>query len=523
MGCAVCGVGPYVLHKYLYKYLLGGEILIRLDISRCDIFSEFTKEQQLQYFSVCSNKVVHNIDTFYYSVMLNEDAENNITEMIEYLAKLAADYKAGTTEILVGDLSFFPFRFSIYEYCLRLENMFDIFISSYLPNPKTPRVVVQLRSVGLWIDGIKPMIEQSLNALKSFLLPSGIEIVSINENRIDYAYHTNIIQNTTKYFSDNNMLESLRTSLEIYHKVGNIGRTIEVDYFSLGNRKSNNVFFRAYNKTKEVVEKNYKGFFIQRWFQERLISVYDKWCLERAYQLGTFNGLLIARIEWYLEYGTSDILKKSLVKLKRSCYTNSDNSSYISEQIDGVLPNVTTVCNIEFQTKRKFYHTMENFISNLPCSVELAHPLHRLYQIVENPKCFLNYLTYNTVSFVTKTAEGEEPASWWKRIISVKIGSNCEDWVVREYARNLDKEKLKQRMVGSMASNSVYTNGVNSNEFMADFSDMLCLLNDNDVCSVVLDGRTGEMLDFHYRDYETVKKRKNRQLKAFFKNKDVKG
>lgn len=488
--------------------------MIRLDISRCQIFSEFSKEQQKQYFSFIGNKVIHNIDTFYYSVMLSEGKKECIANMVSFLSNCAAQYRAGTIEIPVGYLSFFPFRFSIYEYCLRLENMFDIFIASYVPNSNTPRIVVQLRSVGLWIDGVKPLISQSLNALKAFLGQFDIEIIKVSENRIDYAYHTNMIQNTSKYFGDKNMLKSLRTSLEIYHKVGEIGRKIDVNYLSLGNRKSNNVFFRAYNKTKEVVEKNYKGFFIERWYQERLISAYDKFCLERAYTLGTYNGLLIARIEWYLEHGWNDELKKSLIKLKNSCYKNSDNSKYLSEQIDGVLPAVTVVTNIEFQTKRKFYYTMEKFIANLPVSVSADHLLHRLYQIVENPKCFLDYLTYNTVKFVS----GNSIASWWKRIISLKITSNCEDFVIREYARNLDKEKLKSRMVGSIASNSIYKNEPNENGFVEDVNDFLCTLNDNDICAISMDVFTGEMLEFQYKDYETVKKRKNRQLKAFFKD-----
>lgn len=489
--------------------------MIRWDISQCKIFPEFTKQQQQKYFSTCFGKVVHNIDTLYYSVKLSEDREQGICNMVSFLSELTERAKKGVEkEIAVGDMAFFPFRFSIYEYCLRLENMFDIFFSSYLPNKDTPRCVVQLRSVGLWIDGVKPLIERSLKALSGFLARFGLKIVSVSENRIDYAYHTNMIQNTTKYFSDRNMLKSLRTSLEIYHKVGNIGRVIDVDYLSLGNRKSNNVFFRAYNKTREVIEKNYKGFFIDLWHRHRLISDYDKWCLERAYMSESYNALLVARIDWYLEFGTNEELKVELRNLRKSCYTKSDNSSYISEHIDGVLPKVTLICNIEFQTKRKFYYTMDDFIGALPCSVPPLDVRRRLFQIIENPKPFLDYLTSNTVKFVS----GADFASWWKRIRSVKLESSSDERLCRDYARNLDREKLKKRIVGAVASNSVYTHACNDNGFTEDVSDMICLLNDNDVCSAVIDFSTGEILDFRYRDYETVKKRKNRQLKAFFKD-----
>lgn len=494
---------------------IGGENLVRDDITKCSIFSEFSEDEQQEYFSVTEKKVVHNIDTLYYSVMLAEGLKDQIAAMSAYLSSLADKYRSGETEISVGELSFFPFRFSIYEYCLRLDNMFDIFISSYIPNKDTPRVVVQLRSVGLWMNGPKDMILRSYEALQKFLNRFGVVAVSVSENRVDYAYHTNIIQNTTKYFSDRNMLKSLRTILEIYHKVGKIGREIGIDYLSLGNRKSNNVFFRAYNKTKEVIEQNYKGFFIEYWFRNRLISTYDKWVLEHAYGLGTYNSLLVSRIDWYLRFGLDDSIKKELLALRQSCYENSDNCKHIADKLTGVLPEVTIVCNIEFQTKRKFYYTMKDFFKGLPCSLDGDHLLHRLFCILENPKPFLDYLTGRVVSF----RSGEGFASWWKRLRSLRIQSLSDGELYRSYARNLDREKLKQRMAGAIAANSVYVHECNGRGFAEDVSDFLCLLNDNDVSPLVFDSGTGQMLEFKYRNYDGLKRRKNRQLKAFLDGK----
>jgi len=485
--------------------------LIRNEIQRCEIYSEFSKEEQKEYFSYKSNKVIHNIDTLYYSAYLDEEiAQSRIEKLVAYLSSLAVRYQTGETLLSCGELSFYPFHFSIYEYCLRLENMFDIFISKYLPNKNTPRVVVQLRSVGLWLNGAKGMIEDSCKALETFLKTFEINVMKITENRIDYAFHTNIIQNTTKFFSDRNLQRSLKSDMTIYHKVGNIGRQIEVDYLSLGNRKSNNIFFRAYNKTKEVVEKNYKGFFIEYWHKSGLISNYDKWILEKAYERGSFNGLLVARIEWYLEHGHDESKKKKLKDLYKKCYEKSDNSTFIADALSGLLPEATIVCNIEFQTKRKFYFTMNEYIDNLPCSVPKSNIYCRIFQIIENPKPFLDYLTSSTVSFI----QGDKYASWWNRIRTVKIKTLSNGEVCREYMRNLDIEKLKQRMIGTIAAGSVYKNKCNDNSFTEDVSDMICILNDNDVAGMVLNTDTGEFLDFKYLGYETVKKRKNRQLKA---------
>ena len=193
--------------------------MIRMDIQRTGIFSEFSEEEQKEYFSCNGNKVVHNIDTLYYSVFLEEE-EQRVKPFVESLQRLADSYKEGNTVLSVGEMAFYPFRFSIYEFCLRLENMYDIFISKYLPNKDTPRIVIQLRSIGLWLEGAKTMIKKSLKALQDIISKFCIEVKKVGENRIDYAYHTNMIQSTAKYFSDKNMLRSLRSEMTIYHKVG---------------------------------------------------------------------------------------------------------------------------------------------------------------------------------------------------------------------------------------------------------------------------------------------------------------
>ena len=91
-----------------------------------------------------------------------------------------------------------------------------------------------------------------------------------------------------KFLSDNNLKKYLNTNLEKYKKVGDTRSKkfyhetkvdLTQEYLSLGNRTSNNIFL-----TLEVIEKGYKGFFIEVWYSQGLISFYDKYCLTKGYE-----------------------------------------------------------------------------------------------------------------------------------------------------------------------------------------------------------------------------------------------
>ena len=72
----------------------------------------------------------------------------------------------------------------------------------------------------------------------------------------------------------------MKTSFRIGQKVFRFYQgEITNEYLALGNRKSNNIFFRSYNKTREVCEMKYKDFFFDIWKENGLISEYDYYCL----------------------------------------------------------------------------------------------------------------------------------------------------------------------------------------------------------------------------------------------------
>ena len=485
---------------------------IMSEVQRCSILEEFTKEQQKEYFSLSDKKVIHNIDTLYYSVFLDEfkdkpNIEKMLSDLAEMKEKLCEDR---TLEFVMEGLTFMPRNFAMYSLgCLHLENMYDIFFTSHLPNDDTPRIIVQLRSVGLWLDGAEEMVEMSCQHLGRFLATYNLKIQRTQENRIDYAYHTNCIQNTLKYLTIPNLKKCVETKFTKWCEVGTVGKKEwTIDYLSLGMRKSKCIFFRCYNKTKEVIEMNYKSFFIEYWHKAKLISDFDKYCLEYAYKKKSVNALIEGRCRWYLEYGTDEKRKKEIAHLLGVCVHESDNYEHLAKQIKNVIPEVTVVMNVEYQTLRKFYTSMDDSIKEWGSRVPESDLLGRIYKILENRKVILDYLTTHSVSF---------KSAWWKRVQSCKVGKHLDSTLIREYISNIEKQKIELNILKSIATLSIYENQTNDFNLNEDFENLISHLNDNDVCKpVFIDTKTGEQVVLQDKEakYDIIKSKKNKQLKS---------
>ena len=496
------------------------------------IFGEFSPDEQNRFFDFSKEKVSAHVDSEYFTCsVLNDSNEcsvemQNLLRVLSDLRQKKLANKALPVEFFV--LSLEPTRFVHYEYCLRLDENFDIFISSFLPNDNTPRIVVQLRTRILVQLGVCQAICKSFRYIEDILGAFGLEVDEVRENRIDYAFHTNLIQNPYKYFSDSTLLRKLKTKLRTYHKVGDIGKKIDIDYISFGHRNSNDIFVRIYNKSREVIEKNYKSFFIDKWLQDKLISNYDYYVYSKAYEAKSYvTGMLVGRIDWYLEFGHCQEIKDQLIKVKKSCYVNSDNTDQLRKIVDSYLPPVTLILNVEFQTKRKFYHSYDQCIQMYQKSYlnngqlhwfeNGALPLFRLFTIYDIRSQFLNYLTGTSLSFVEKKGtEDEHMSYWWQRIHQCYIQEYdrriIELW--REYERHTDIEKTKRRVCGTVASMSILqNNGYVQKPFLEDVSDMLCVLNDNDFYGFAQNPETGDIPICEPDIYSVVKKRKFRQLK----------
>ena len=493
--------------------------MIRVDIKRSKIYNEIDDSKKVYYFDCKQKQYLHNIDTFYYSVYLKNDSNDldygslfsNLKKLkdIAIVSNEIQEYKG--LQVRKGSYAM------VYNYRLSEPDYYDIFIADYLPNNSTPRIVVQLRSFALWQLGDRESIINSFDKVLEIL--NGIaEIDKVLENRIDYAYHTNSIQNPYKFFSDVNLDKYLKTTLEHYVKRGDITKSgFTLDYFGLGKLKSNNVFIRNYNKAKEVIELNYKQFFFDTWFQNGLISRYDKYCYEYAYVKKNYNAIDEARLLFYLEYGTDVIGIDDIKYILNDPTARHKDIKYLA---DCLTPAVTTIMNIEFMTKRKFYYYADAQINSFSAySLFDNYNLLRLFKVIDNREVFIDYITSNTVSF--QSSDGEY-LDFWKRLRSLKIytGHHKNNGKYKRIRNdNLDAKRKFNQTLNNIAVNSLYNNKVDTS-LDEDLSFLLSEINDNDLELelVLYDKKTGELMDskakrdIEYK-YDEYKKKKYKDIK----------
>lgn len=486
------------------------------------LYSELDKETATQYFDRTKHKFLHNIDTLYYVVKVKNDWRFDSNAL--YFKELLHTYqeKAFSTpdmlpvftgEDLEGKLGGIPkaewlmngiAASKIYRYDLQQPDRFAIFIAPTTPNENTPEIIVQLRSQYLWLEGEKQAILKSLADLEDLLNCFGLEILEVKENRIDYAYHTNYIQNPTKYFKHENinkMQQSRFSRGSIEFSFRNQWET-ETDYLTLGRKKSNNLFFRVYDKTKEVIQQGYKQFFIKLWYMEKLISFFDMYCIEKAFlnpSADNYKYLDVARLEFYLEFGNDDSYKDEINQL-----LNKPSRDYesIIELADLLTPNVTKILNVEFETKRKFYSTLDNTINNILKVTSENVPSHsnKLFRIIDNKKLFHDFITRNTedgsgvIRFIDYKAKNRLGRGWehkrdyptsdfWTRLQSVST-----DWyapedvkLVREYQKNLSMHLMKRGLMNKLSVYSLYKNSEVKNDTVIDALDFVSTLNETDL------------------------------------------
>lgn len=505
-----------------------------LSDTRYSALRDFSPEERKHWFSIKAHAVLPHIDTLYYTVSIAGDSNENdspgLKELIGELSRLKKRKMTNPAEnVVFCDLEVMPTGFSIYEFQLRLNETFDIFIGRYLPNESTPRVVVQLRSRSLVLDGVSGAILRSYAAVKIIFDTFGLTVGEVRENRIDYAYHTNLIQNPYRFFADDRLLRHLRTNFGIGQKVFRFGKDIRLDYFALGQKKSNAIFFRCYNKSQEVVEKNYKPFFIERWLENGLISQYDAYVYRKAYELHSYRtGLLVGRMQWYIENGKNDTLRAKFQRDLDTGYVNSDNNEFLEKELSSVLPPVTLVMNVEFQTKRRFYASVgQQFLQGMDYHYNGDPALEKLMKLVSLSPEFLEYLTRETICFVAdrndEDGKGKDRVmcDWWRRIHTCRIPFTdkitLDLW--REYDRKTDLARSRSLLQSAIARYAIISKqSLDSRSFAEDVSDVLCGLNDNDFYGFAAsDTGTPAVLSSH--GYDTIQRRKARQYRGVIKPK----
>ena len=496
-------------------------------VESSEIYSEFSPEEKEQYFGLNYKAVRSHIDTLYYFIRLSGDTVN---VQDERFLRLISDLKAAKEQkksdfsltVMFHDLSVQAAGYSIYEYRLSFEEMFDVFISSYIPNDVTPRIVVQLRTRSLVVGGGPyEAVRVSLYYVKNILEEYGIGISLIDVNRVDYAYHTNLIQNPMKYFNDEKMLKHLCSTMRKYTKIGTVGEDLTLETLSLGQRKSNNIFYRSYDKTREVIEKAYKSFFIDKWKEDRLISEYDYYVLMYAYKLGSYvAGIHLGKMNWYLEHGKDEIKKFHFRELIQKYHIKTDDNREFDKNLNGVLPEVTLIMNIEYQTKRKFYTEITESLASVPV-LECEPELQKVFSVIAYRAAIQKYLTTETVCWVKdRKAKEKVPCDWWKRIQQCEIeGKNEYASLVRKRDLNSDIAKTERRLKNTIAHLQIIRNrSTEAKTFHEDFCDMLSYLNDNDFYGFQSNPDSEREFHMKEKDYGAIRERKARQDRGLIKS-----
>lgn len=467
--------------------------MIRMDIKRTEFYEELSIPDRDKFFNLSAHKFLPSIDNIYYSLFIEGDytGNYNLINFFNHLQDLKQQAQAEYTPQPYNDtLNLELYGIENFKYCLSAPDLYDIFITDFLPNSSNPRIQIQIRAFGLWTYGVEKMLKDSYNSIKTILQPLGCNINLSKENRIDYCWHTNEIQNPDKYLAVARLEKEMKTTMKRYKRVGRLevldGKTkMKADYLFLGNRKSNNVVVRIYNKALEVVEEGYKSFFLQLWYEQGLISFYDKYCLEKAYLKKKWSYIERAKLEFYIEHGNNQARKSIISRL-----LEDEKSTYedIQSICNKLMPDITTVLNIEYETKRKFYYYSDDFIDSLKTidRPELPEVLERMFRIVDNKKIFLGYLTSKTLSF----EKNQNYVSWWKRLRNTKLdGLKTDQELLRIYSNNLDDQMIKAKFINTIATYGAYSQNLSSTPEQ-DMMDMLSNINDNDKMKIDLYHKT---------------------------------
>lgn len=455
------------------------------------IYKEFDEIERKEFFDLRRQKFIHNIDTLYYVVYTSEDYNysSNVEKMINYLEhkkKIAIDtmnvsiYSEIDSSLVTHGLGFGMFAYSVEK-----KDKYIFFITRKRATDDTPDIIVQLRSQYLWQYGEHKAVEDSFKDLKMFLEYFNIEIWRTQENRIDYAYHTNYIQDPLNFFKEENLNKMQVSNFKRWHKEGRFvgDETVECDYITLGRRKSNNTFIRIYEKTQEVINQQYKQFFLKVWLMNGLINRYDYNILEKSFLEGSYNYIDKARLEFYLKYG-----KNKNVKDKINIILSKNNSMQIKNYADKITPKVTIIVNIEFQTKRKFYSTLDNSINVLKSVTCNYKELERIFKIIDNKDIFHSYITRHVIRFIdfdSATRKSNcKTSNWWTRLQSVKLnnvitGKNRK--LIREYQQDLDIKNMKSRLLNSLSTFSLYLDKENNDTIEKDIIAFMSYINETDV------------------------------------------
>lgn len=472
--------------------------MINYNVKQTKIYHEFSDSYNLNFFDRVREKYLHNIDTLYYTttIFYDEWIYNNVFETPEFegfreylILKKQEALKTFESLHLIeipGNFYISPISFGLYNYCIEKKGEYMIFIADHQVSDSTPQILIQLRSEFLWLKGEHQATNSSFEDLKYILSFFSLYTGSATENRIDFAYHTNYIQDPLSFFREDKLNSMQVSNFTRWSKQGAFvgSDDITCDYLSLGRRKSNNTFVRIYNKTQEVLDQGYKQFFFKIWLCNNLINRFDYYVLEKSFLAGGYLHVDRSRLSFYLEYGNDFNIKSEINYLLKG----HDNEA-IKKLADKIVPKLTLVCNIEIQTKRKFYASMDNSINLLDTRTFKHIELKRLFKIYDNKDLFHTFITTHVIRFVDRSSHSRktncETSSWWQRLQNIELYQSVKYGLfrelIREYQRDLDIIRMKKDILNKLSTFSIYQKNMNDDSSNKDIVDFMSYLNETDI------------------------------------------
>jgi hypothetical protein len=507
--------GNFVVSRnglFAKKYFMEGCVIlvdVRL-IKDTYVYNEFDEVENTYWFDFKQKKFLHNIDTFYYAVKFKQDFTADSKDMkvkdfrrkFEALSREWDNQNAFNSSIsffvpgMPDALNYTPFSYAFF-YNVKLEcpELFDIFFAPKVPHSadngesNTCECVVQIRSYMLWMYGVKLAYERSYEYVQAIADYFGLEVDFVQENRVDFCWHSNYLKCPEKFFSPENFYKMRvdRFKDAVLHTSKKGSEDFEIDYLAMGKR-SQKIFIRIYLKSKEVVEKGYKPWFFKVWLFNGLINRYDMYCYEYAFLKHSWKSLDLGRLQFYAEYGRQKHYVEKCRRILSQEETISPDS--LRALADRLTPAVNLVMNVEYQVMRKHTKSYE-LIPFFDNSDKLTGK--RIYDFLDNRKLICDYLTSKVFRLVEPHEPGKNDSNksrrdlcaFWKALRSCKLTDTFipeEDRsLVRTYTRKLNSEVVKSRAVKAAITYGIYVRGINSDDPLTDCIEALCMLNDNDL------------------------------------------
>lgn len=469
----------------------------------CLLMDELSSDKQEEFFNYKKSKFLHNIDTFYYSVKFQNDfryesKDDNVKKFRKFFEiKYSALQKCDDEDdffipqlgkyLVLKKVTFSRF----YNICLSYPEYFDIFFAPIVPKGSdggeslTCECIVQIRSYMLWQFGVKDCFENSYRYIQKIAEYFNLQIENVQENRIDYCWHTNYLNNPEQFFEPDNFyrmrVDRFKNATYVTNKVGS--ENYEIDYVALGKR-SDKVFLRIYQKTREVIEQGYKPWFLQVWRMNGLISNYDQYVYEKAFQKHSWFYRFYARLEFYLEHGSDQMMLQRCRDILSGEVTIEEND--LIALADKLTPRLHYVINVEYQTMRRHSKSYElvPFKDHSDKGVT-----KRIYEYLDNRKIITDYLTDKVFRMVDYDPEikksQREMCAFWKSLrrtkcLDMKMTSD-EIKLIRKYNRNLSQEAVKKRFINAAVTYGLYRRGENTDSPFQDAFEAMITMNDNDL------------------------------------------